>query len=61
VKKSTETKQRRAPFRPYAGDADPEKAISVGQRQTFLGRALENSDLMAKRNVFQLESSAAFQ
>src|SRR3954452_15248530 len=50
----------RAPFTPYLGQTDPQQAIRVVQFQALLGRALKDSDLMAKRNVFQLQSSAAF-
>ncbi len=51
--------QRRAPLRPHAGKPYLEQSIRVVQWRAFLCRALQNSDLMAQRNVFQPQSSAA--
>jgi len=51
----------RAPIAHTCDSPDPEQAIRVVQLQALLGRALKDYDLMTKRDVFQLESSAAFQ
>ena len=51
---SAHTRDR--PLRPWW----TEKAISVVQCQAFLCGALQNSNLMAQRYVFQLQSGPAF-
>jgi hypothetical protein len=52
--------QRRAPLGPPARKRYPKEAIGMVQGQAFHCRPLQNSDLVAQRNVFQLESSATF-
>ena len=56
-----ENYERRASLAPYLGQPDPEQAIRVVQLQALLGRALKHSDVMAKGNLFELQSSPASQ
>ena len=55
------TKTSRPPLGPHLGEPNPQQAIRVVQWEAFLGRALKNSNLMAKGKVFQLQSGATFQ
>ena len=48
-------------LQPHAGAPNPQQAIRIVQLDAFLREALKNSNLMAKRDVLQLQSGAAFQ
>ena len=49
--------QRRAPIAPQAGQTDPQQAVPAGQFRALSCGPLKHADLVAQRQVLQLERS----